>query len=324
MGLFDKFLSSNGGTTKSSKDDKEKKEKKEKDVIIYIRHPRNQHQLTIYNINTTEENITHAKFKDMETGKVFHISFKNVNSRTAFEMKKENLFLGLIRNGNLDELSEDKNNYLGSISYDENEKERYKIKTPEMEEKEKNKQEKLEFKERIKIEEEKIKEYFDKKEENKKNPFLRVSTLENSEIEGQERIYEGVDLTTGDYIILKNLNGMIVDNKFVYQGYLTYLDTLEEKNTRTKKELESYEVIFELPHEINSFILEGKLNTILQLLSKNEKLLQPYDFNYLGKIERNGKINRELNSSDMIFSYYKKKAENIRMRYEQEQQKEIE
>ena len=320
MGLLEKFLSNNAGTTKSSKDDKEK------DIKIYIKHPRNQHQIVIYNITTTEENTTHAKFKDMDAGKVFHISFKNVNNRTALEMKKENLFLGLVRNGNLDELAEDKNNYLGSISYDENEKEdqRYKIKTPKMEEKEKNKQEKLEFKERIKVEEEKIKEYFDKKEENKKNPFLRVSTLENSEIEGQERIYEGVDLTTGDFIILKNLNGMIVDKKFVYQGYLTYLDTLEEKNTRTKKELESYEVIFELPHEINSFILEGKFNTILQLLSKNEKLLQPHDFNYLGKIEKNGKISRELNSSDMIFSYYKKKAENIRMRYEQEQQKEIE
>ena len=90
--------------------------------------------------------------------------------------------------------------------------------------------------------------------------------------------------------------------------------------------MESYEVIFELPYEINSSILEGKINPVLQLLCKNEKLLQPYDFNYLGKIEKTGKIDRELNSSDMIFSYYKKKAEIIRKRYEQEQeqQKEIE
>lgn len=246
--------------------------------------------------------------------------------------------LGLAKYGSLDDLKSAKYNYLGQISYNKDSVLPYRIISPTEEDKEyvrknmdtqleiweekQKEKEKLKFKESIHISEEdriKIENYFSEKQKNKENPFLRESKLKNEDKE--EPIYEGVDLTTGDFIILKNIKETLIDNQYIYEGYLTYIDNLKEKDLKTKKELESYEVIFELPHKINDSIQTGEIQSVLKLLSKNEKLLKAHEFNYLGKINENGKIDRVINSSDKIFNYYKIKAQNIRNRYEKEQGK---
>jgi len=252
----------------------------------------------------------------------------------------------LAKYGALEDLKSARYNYLGQISYNKKglfpyriisptkEDERYikkvmdtqldiwEEKQKQIEENEKQQEQQSEFKERLQISEEdkaKLENYFSEKQKNKENRFLRESKLIIEDEE--EKIYEGVDLTTGDFIILKNLKEMLFDDQYIYEGYLTYIDTLEEKDSKTKKELEGYQVIFELPCKINDSIQTGDIQSVLQLLSKNEKLLKAHEFNYLGKITQDGEISRKLNSSDKIFNYYKVKAKNIHERYEKEQGK---
>lgn len=181
------------------------------------------------------------------------------------------------------------------------------------------------FKKRIVVPEEtrrKMENYFNRKQENKENPFLRKGYIEKYTPDGikKEEIYEGIDKTTGDYLILKKLQSEIVDGKYIYTGYLNYLDVLGEKNTKTDKELESYEVIFELPNQIDEMLEQGNDNSILELLAKTEDLLQSKKLNMLGKVEDDGlAYHHPYMVPTNIFEYYKKKAKEIYSRYNKDE-----
>lgn len=331
--------------------------KQDESIKVRFKNPITKEKLVIsdfkYQMDNEDKKMIKAKVK-YENGQVFHICFRNSQEIRIAKMREDGVFVALAKIGAFDSLKHGKYNYFGKIIRAEDKKknpyikadpsqedieyvrknmdtqlemweERQRYKELEEQLQELSDQEKKnDFKDSIKVSDEKLEEYFNKKEENKENAFLRSGILEDKETKEEEKIYEGVDLTTGDFLILKNLKEMELDDQYIYEGYLTYLDTLEEKDTKTKKELESYEVIFELPYKIDSSIEKGDFQSVLQLLSKNEKLLKAHEFNYLGKINESGKIDRVLNSSDRIFNYYKLKAENIRNRYEKEQGKAIE
>lgn len=331
----------------------------DKNIEIRIKHPVTNETIRIYEFNEQIDikdiNMIKAKV-EYKNGDVFRICFRNPKNLSIKEMRRGNLFDGLARHGDLNNLKYGKYNYLGTILYDREKKknpysiilpkeeeknyvrknmdtqlevweERQKEESKHMEEEEPQKEQRKEFKESIQVSEEinqRLKDYFNKKNENKQNPFLKIGKLENENGE-EEKIYEGVDLTTGDFLILKDLQCELIDEKYIYSGYLNYIDTLEEKNTMTKKELESYEVIFESPYEIDKAIEEGNINSILQILSKNESLLKRYRLNMLGKIEESGRVSRPpYKASEKIFSYYKQKARDIYEKYKEQKGKEIE
>lgn len=309
---------------------------RDKPIEIRIKHPKTKETIKIYkfeeHMDVNDLNMLKAKV-EYEDGTVFNICFRNPQNISVNTMRKDYLFGGLAIHGDLDNLKLGKYNYLGTIVYDkQKKKDPYSIVGPTKEEIDYVKKyldtkldiweerQQLENSENIQSEEETKKEkftqsikvdldkYFEKKKKNMENPFLRASKLINQKgIE--EDIYEGVDLTTGDFLVFKNKQCREIDQKYIYMGYLSYLDTLEEKNTRTKEEMESYEVIFETPYKLDEAIEKGNIKSILQLLSKNEMLLQRFRLNVLGKIQEDDIVRRyPYKASENIFSHYKQKV----------------
>lgn len=326
---------------------------KDKPIEIRIKHPKTKETIKIYkfedHMDVNDLHMVKAKV-EYKNGDIFNICFRNPQNISVNLMRKDYLFGGLAIHGDLDDLQLGKYNYLGTILYNKQKKKNpYSIIEPTKEEneyvrkymdtkldiweekqqlenredieseKEENKKEK--FTQSIKVD---LDKYFEEKKKNMENPFLRTSKLIN-ENGIEEKIYEGVDLTTGDFLVLKNAQYKEIDERVIYTGYLSYMDTLEEKNTRTKQEMESYQVIFEMPYKLDEAIEKGNINAILQLLSKNEMLLKRYRLNLLGKIQENDIVRRyPYKASENIFSHYKQKAVESYKKNSKQDSKEIE
>lgn len=132
-----------------------------------------------------------------------------------------------------------------------------------------------------------------KREERIKNPMLKIVDIDSYLNEEKQVVtwadYIGTDLSTGKIIELKNCIQSKVDDKFIYTANLNRTDV-------TRKNEIGYMVIFQLPFKMDVGIKEGNTESILKLLSEDEKAPK-LDYNtmtFLGSLTNNMDIQRSM------------------------------
>lgn len=137
------------------------------------------------------------------------------------------------------------------------------------------------------------------REERMKNPTFDKTATDSYLNELNKLVtwtnYEGTDLSTGKIIELKNCIQSVVNDKYIYTGYLNRTDVKRDREL-------GYMVIFELPFNIDRAIKEGNIEPILQLLSedKNAPKLSLDTMTFLGTITEDMNIQRTIPSSIII------------------------
>lgn len=107
--------------------------------------------------------------------------------------------------------------------------------------------------------------------------------------------YRGTDLSTGKIIELKKCIQSVVNDKYIYTGYLNRTDVTRDKES-------GYMVIFELPFNIDRAIKEGNIEPILQLLSEDKQApkLRSDTMTFLGTVKEDMNIQRAIPTSIII------------------------
>lgn len=296
--------------------------------VEYTYRNKKNEQVRIYDFKHINDDINFIVAKcQIDNGPEMNICFTISSTKTLKDIINSKIFEELDNFGYLNELEENKFNYLGKQiervnsngfyifpASDTEEKYIKKLNQDlqkELDEKQKTKRQEFvsEIQQKAKEEFEINPQVLEKREKRKQNPKLELKDIEYKEdIYGEDftlyNYYEGTDLTTGKILRLNHTQYIQVKNKYIYTTFLSTTDEEGRKPSNSNSKIPfGYPVVFELPYDLEDAVKSKKNNkviSVLQLLSEDKEVtLSREKMKFLGSVEYGtGKVQKEVYSND--------------------------